>query len=144
MHEEVKCPYCGALADYVDSAQVYQRSYGMIYRCTPCDAYVGTHRSGWLQGKPLGTLANAELRKLRQETHRIFDALWNRQGAPLTRTAAYEWLSRAMGLPSTRSHIAMFDEGQCRKAIQAVQTRDVPSPSFQHFGGHRHHPSSCA
>lgn len=125
MHEEVKCPYCGNLAEFVDSATVYSRSYGMIYRCAPCDAYVGVHRSGWLEGKPLGTLANAELRKLRQETHKVFDALWNRQGAPLSRTDAYAWLARVMRLPARLSHIAMFNADQCRHAIQAVKERDV-------------------
>ena len=57
--EVVMCPYCGERAVYTNSKEVYGRSYGMIYLCRPCDAYVGVHDG---TAKPLGRLANAELR----------------------------------------------------------------------------------
>jgi len=38
-----KCPYCKGETKYVDSSLVYGRSYGMMYLCEPCDAYVGVH-----------------------------------------------------------------------------------------------------
>lgn len=42
--KEVFCPYCGERAEFVDSAEVYHgQSYGLIYLCRPCDAYVGCH-----------------------------------------------------------------------------------------------------
>jgi hypothetical protein len=57
----VTCPYCGQPAIYVDSAAVYRiGSYGMIYLCRPCQAWVGVHPG---TDQPLGRLANAELRR---------------------------------------------------------------------------------
>jgi hypothetical protein len=39
----------------------------------------------------------------------------------MTRHAAYKWLSHAMGLPKERTHIGMFDIGQCLKVEQLVK-----------------------
>ena len=30
-----KCAYCGAKTSFIDSKEVYDRSYGMIYACLP-------------------------------------------------------------------------------------------------------------
>lgn len=38
------CPYCGKPTEYVDSSVIYGRSYGMIYLCRDCRAYVGVHK----------------------------------------------------------------------------------------------------
>ena len=56
---EVYCDYCGRRPEYVDSAVSYGKSYGMTLLCSPCNAYVGVHDG---TNKPLGRLANAELR----------------------------------------------------------------------------------
>lgn len=56
----VICDYCGTPADFVDSSVVYHgHSFGMIYLCPRCGAYVGVHKGS---DKPLGRLANSELR----------------------------------------------------------------------------------
>ena len=67
------CPYCHRQTEYVDSAYVYEQSFGMIYICKPCDVYVGVYE-GTNQAK--GGLANAYLRTLRIQTHQHFDALY--------------------------------------------------------------------
>lgn len=67
--KEVICPYCGRSAEFVDSIAVYRRSYGMIYLCRPCDAYVGVHGRS---DTPLGRLANAELRRWKIAAHDAF------------------------------------------------------------------------
>ena len=56
---KVYCDYCGREAEFVDSKIIYGRSYGKIYLCRNCMAYVGVHKG---TDKPLGRLANAELR----------------------------------------------------------------------------------
>ena len=71
---KVVCPYCGQVAVLVDSSIVYGRSFGLIYLCAPCDAYVGTHK-GSPRHAPLGTLANKELREARLKAHEILDPL---------------------------------------------------------------------
>lgn len=61
------CDYCGGKVIFTDSAIVYHgKSYGNIYYCTNCGAYVGVHDG---TKKPLGTLANAALRSKRREAH---------------------------------------------------------------------------
>lgn len=111
----VICQYCGREAEFVDSAEVYDgRSYGMIYLCRHCDAYVGVHKG---TDRPLGILANKELRRWKNAAHAAFDPLW-RSGKYKRRTA-YKLLSEKMGMPKERTHIGMFDIEQCKQAIAA-------------------------
>ena len=68
--QKILCDYCGRQAEYVDSAEIYNgKSYGMIYLCRPCKAYVGVHRGS---DKPLGRLADAELREWKKRAHAAF------------------------------------------------------------------------
>ena len=121
--KEVYCPYCGKRAEFVDSAEVYHgRSYGMIYLCRPCDAYVGCHDAG-KGDEPKGTLANAELRKWRKAAHEAFDPLWMGGRFRHRRNLAYAWPSGQMGLTKEVTHIGMFDVAQCRQVIRICQER---------------------
>ncbi len=45
----------------------------MCYWCKDCDAYVGCHNN---TTKPLGTMANRELRQWRRRAHRHIDIIW--------------------------------------------------------------------
>ena len=63
------CPYCGNNSEYIDSSFIYGKSYGMIYLCRPCEAYVGVHKG---TDKALGRLANKELRESKKEAHFYF------------------------------------------------------------------------
>jgi hypothetical protein len=119
------CPYCGRRTEYVDSSVVYGRSYGMIYLCRSCDAYVGVHKG---TNKALGRLANKELRKAKKEAHFYFDqiaktALINevyKKFIPNTsnRNKAYIWLSEGLNIPIDICHIGMFDISQCREVVE--------------------------
>lgn len=115
----VWCPYCGQKAQLVDSKEIYRQSYGMMWLCRPCEAYVGVHRDS-KKFKPLGTLANAELRKLRNETHRVFDPLW-KNNPRRTRKEAYALLANLMQIPPEQCHVAMFDKSRCLKAIELLK-----------------------
>jgi hypothetical protein len=114
-----KCPYCGEKPELVDSIVVYGKSYGNMYLCKPCDAYVGTH---WGTHKPLGRLANDELRAWKKVAHASFDPLWQRKmkkgySKAVARGKAYKWLSRSMGIHPDYTHIGMFDIDQCMKVV---------------------------
>ncbi len=115
---DVRCDYCGTRTDFVDSAMVYGRSYGMIYLCPRCHAYVGVHKG---TDKPLGRLANAELRVWKGAAHAVFDPLW-KYGGPFyhNRNGAYRWLSEKMGLPVEKTHIGMFDVAECKRVIDII------------------------
>ena len=115
------CPYCKAKTSFVNSNLIYQQSYGMIYICFECDAYVGCHKG---TDKSKGSLANRSLRKLRNKAHSVFDPLWKakmiRDGCSQSkaRNAAYDWLSRELGIQRELTHIAMFDDQQCHSVIE--------------------------
>ena len=115
---KVYCDYCGRQAEYVDSKVVYGKSYGMMYLCRNCMAYVGVHKG---TDKPLGRLANAELRYWKKRAHAVFDPLWQRGRFRGHRNAAYGWLAQKMGLPVEQTQIGMFDVAQCRKAIHIIE-----------------------
>ena len=90
----------------------------MMYLCRNCMAYVGVHKG---TDKPLGRLANAELRYWKKRAHAVFDPLWQRGRFRGHRNAAYGWLAQKMGLPVEQTHIGMFDVAQCRKAIHIIE-----------------------
>lgn len=107
------CPYCSRSTVFTDSAVVYGRSYGMIYWCKPCGAYVGVHKG---TSNALGRLANKELREFKKQAHAAFDPIW--QEKFMTRMVAYNWLSRRLNIPSEFTHIGMFSEDTCKKVIE--------------------------
>ena len=122
----MNCPYCSLPVAYVDSREVYGRSYGMIYLCRPCTAYVGVHKG---TDKPLGRLANAELRGAKIAAHRAFDRLWKRK-IELTgcskneaRGRGYAWLSRQLGISAKDCHIGMFDVDMCGKVVEVCRIK---------------------
>ena len=92
---KVYCDYCGRETEYVDSKVIYGKSYGKIYLCRNCMAYVGVHKG---TDKPLGRLANAELRNWKKAAHAVFDPLWKYGRFRGHRNAAYAWLAQKMGL----------------------------------------------
>jgi hypothetical protein len=107
------CPYCKQDTVFTDSAAVYGRSYGMIYWCKPCGAYVGVHKG---TSNALGRLANKELRELKKKAHAAFDPLWKDKF--MSRDVAYKWLSNKLNIPLEFTHIGMFGEDTCKKVIE--------------------------
>lgn len=105
----MNCPYCNGQAILKDSSIVYGRSYGMIWICEnypKCDSFVGTHKATL---KPLGTLANAELRALRIKCHAEFDKLWKEKN--FKRQTAYKHLAKFMKIDEP--HFGEFTKEQC-------------------------------
>lgn len=106
------CPYCWQPTEFVDSSAVYRQSYGMIYLCRDCNAYVGVHKG---TDRALGRLAQKPLRKLKHDAHEFFDKIW--QLEYMNRYEAYAWLSNMLDLPSEYTHIGMFSEVTCQRTI---------------------------
>jgi hypothetical protein len=120
------CPYCDVPTQLVPSKVIYgDDSYGMFHSCQQCFAYCGCHKGGT---ESLGSIANYNLRGLRNKTHRIFDPLWRamhkQENYKYTqfeaRTACYMWLSVMMGVEMEYCHIGMFTEQQCLTAIHLI------------------------
>lgn len=109
------CPYCGVVPEYVDSVVIYGTSYGMVYLCRKCDAYVGVHEG---TDQPKGRLANSELREWKKKAHAAFDPLW--QNKHMKRKEAYQWLSEKLGIPKEYTYIGMFSVETCKKVVEII------------------------
>lgn len=112
----VICPYCGQPAEWVENKEIYGKNFGtsyMVYLCRPCKAYVGCHLNS---KKPLGTLANKELREWRKRVHALIDPLW-KEGR-MSRGAMYETLSSNLGYPF---HVGESDIKKCKDAIEIAK-----------------------
>jgi hypothetical protein len=125
---KVICPYCCERAKLTRGGDVYRRNYAPVWLCEPCEAWVGTHKDD-PDHAPLGTLAKAELRALRQRAHQLFDPLWKakmqRDGCSKSkaRAAGYDWLAGQLGREPgfAAVHIGYLDEEGCRAVIEACE-----------------------
>lgn len=125
-----RCPYCDGKAKLLKAGMrgyPYRGDYGAMWVCIDDGAWVGCHRDSKTYA-PLGRLANAALRKLKIEAHAAFDPLWKGEGAPLTRVAAYAWLTAALDAPRP-VHIGYCSEDECRRVIEACRARVTGEPS---------------
>jgi hypothetical protein len=103
---EHPCPECGS------AMLLRQSKFGLFYGCIEypkCKAAHGAHADG----KPLGTPANPETKKARIRAHDAFDELW--KGRHMSRSEAYTWMQRTMGLPEDEAHIGKFTIDQCEE-----------------------------
>mgnify|MGYP001616496071 CR=1 FL=1 len=132
--KKIICQYCGGYGKIENSLRIYQKDYGYIYICEnypSCDAYVGYHIG---TKKPMGWMANEELRAWRKEAHKYFDSLWkykikilDRQNGfrvahkKIARYAAYNWLSNELSIEKKYCHIAMFDVELCQLTIEICE-----------------------
>lgn len=113
----VVCPYCGAFAQKV------QDRWGWKFVCEDCDASVGCHPDG----RPMGTLANRELRGARIAAHAAFDPLWEAAirlrgwSKKRARVTAYVWLAARLEMPYESCHIGMFDVETCERVVRVCQ-----------------------
>lgn len=113
------CPYCEDATEYTDSRVVYGKSYGMIYLCVRCMAYVGVHKG---TDKALGRVADKKLRHAKICAHDSFDKLVECKVYAGTRKSrarkkGYKWLSDQMGIAPEDTHIGMFDVDQCNQVV---------------------------
>ena len=115
-----KCPYCQKEAVLTDSRVIYGKSYGLIWLCSPCKAWVGTHKNSPTH-KPLGSLAKEELRVLRMKAHHSFDSLWKKWG--ITRREAYVYLQNLMDMTPEQAHIGRFNEHECQKLLKLLKEK---------------------
>lgn len=116
----IKCPYCGSRAFLRPASVVYGQkasaSDAPLYVCArfpACDSYVAAHKDSH---KPMGTLANAQLRHQRIAAHATFNKLW--QSGLMSKRQAYRWLQLKLGLPEEDAHIANFSAYRCEQVIQ--------------------------
>jgi hypothetical protein len=113
---DLLCPYCNDNALLVTGKEIYPHRTDLynkeFWQCKKCDAYVGCHPN---TSKPLGRLANAELRQAKMKAHRAFDPLWKK--GEMKRTEAYQWLADKLEIKVSDCHIGMFNIDMCKDVI---------------------------
>lgn len=130
------CDYCGECAVLVTGDVVMPKIHKVHLKhywfCKPCDAWVACHENSPTL-KPVGRLANADLRAAKRATHGAFDVLWMAGFLRQSRTrgdaasksdcisVAYSWLAERMGLPAKVCHIGSFNVDQCNQAQQICE-----------------------
>lgn len=116
----MRCQYCQSAVELVTGDVIYPHREDLsdkkFWRCAPCDAYVGCHPG---TDKPLGRLANADLRKAKQSVHRVFDPIW--KSGQMTRSKAYRMLAQKMGMSKCQCHVGHFNLDECAKALLVLQ-----------------------
>lgn len=125
---QVKCDYCKQPAVLVGGIAIYPHRRDLkamwFWRCVSCSAYVGCHPPGNGDGtKPLGRLANEELRRLKSLAHAAFDPLW--KVGCMKRGDAYYWLSKATGIPLERCHVGMMNETECELVCSTIMKAEL-------------------
>jgi len=112
------CPFCKKEAIWCQNKEIYGRNYGksfMVWLCKPCKSWVGTHNN---TKKPLGTMANEEMRRWRLMAHKTFDPIW-RSGTK-SRNSAYRMLKNHF---KKEIHIGESDVETCKQIIEFVNSR---------------------
>lgn len=120
MSTEILCPYCGKEPEWVPNEEVYGKRYGasyMCYLCRPCGAYVGCHQN---TRRPLGTMANKELREWRMKVHHYIDPIW--KGGLMKRKHVYRFLCRYFG---RQFHVGESTIEDCKQVLE------IPLTSFE-------------
>ena len=72
-------------------------------------------RANKVTKKPIGTLADPSLRRLRNQAHRFFNRLY--ESGLMSKGEAYNWLSVLTGMPESMAHIGFMGEYNCRLII---------------------------
>ena len=112
------CPYCGKPAMFTTGNLHYPHRPDLagkrFWSCAPCDAYVGCHDG---TTKPMGRLANAELRSWKMRAHAAFDPRWKGKGRK-ERAKAYRELAEQLGIRRDDCHIGLFDVFLCRRVVE--------------------------
>ena len=120
----VNCDYCGIPVPITTGREVYPHRPDLytkkFYKCWPCDALVGCHPG---TDKPLGRLANAELRKAKIRAHAAFDYLW--QSGWKRRGSCYAWLADSLNIPQKDCHIGMFDVDLCNRVVEVCEAQQI-------------------
>lgn len=119
------CRYCNSVVKLVNNDEVYGQLVGkwpFVYCCqnSECGALVGLHSNTDI---PLGTLANKELRALRQKAKNSF--LYSVKLKCVTMSAAYKWLASELGKPLSETHYGFMDTEDLQLALKITEATNL-------------------
>lgn len=113
------CPYCGRRSVLRPAEYVYGENTidaaARLYVCSGypgCNAYVGVHDG---TTKPMGSLANPELRNKRIRAHRAINRIIDK--GYMSKDDIYAVLALRLNVPRQETHIGQFSDYLCEQAI---------------------------
>lgn len=114
------CPFCGHEIVKTSNTELYGKEYGngVCYLCRNCKASVGTHPNG----KPLGLLANAEMKRLKKLCHAYFDSCW--KSRKLKRNNAYKILSKKLNISVSDCHFGYFNTDMLNNSLKILENKE--------------------
>ena len=116
------CDYCNRPAQLVGGDTIYPHRPDLyskqFWYCSDCAAWVGVHAGGT---RPLGRLANKELRLAKMRAHSAFDPMY--RSGTMKRNSAYKWLADTLGIPRSECHIGMMGPDMCGRVVEACKAR---------------------
>lgn len=116
---------------FCENRVIYGRNFGewpYVFFCRNCGATVGCHK---YTEDPMGTMADSQTRKLRQQAHGEFDPIW--KDGWLDRSRAYGRLSELMTIPAQDCHFSHMGPRQLRQAlfwIEELKAEIVKDPNL--------------
>lgn len=126
MRETLYCPYCKRPGVLRPAAYVYGDNNldpeKYLYVCSgypSCDSYIGAHKKSM---RPMGTMADSNLRNKRIEAHRALDAIW--KNGYMTKHSTYIWLQNRLNLREKDTHIGKFSYYLCEQTILSNLQRE--------------------
>ena len=118
----IYCVECSnyVIAKLVTGAMVYPNtpkvSRDKYWMCNSCKNHVGVHRNANKNKlKPLGVIANKELRSIRKTIHDIIDPIWREE--KMKRTHIYAIISNELGYNYHTAELKSIEEATRVKDI---------------------------
>lgn len=119
----IKCDQCGHTnVHYTDNSVLYGNTFGKwskIWYCPSCKAAVSCHPNTHY---PMGKMADSATRKARSRAHKYFDQIF-RKYRLMSRSSAYVWLAREMGIKTKNCHISYFNAEQCELVVKLSKAK---------------------
>lgn len=128
-----KCNLCNGKVIYTSNARIYGTEYGsgMMYYCTKCKAYVGTHKPR--PKEALGLLANKEMRDMKCKCHELFDKKWKNEPTSKkrfkARRNAYRELAKKLNIDLGECHFGYFDLDTLKRVYRLLESEETDNVS---------------
>lgn len=115
----VLCPYCNRKARLITGKQLYRSikriKHYRFWRCDSCDAHAKCSRDG----KPIGSLANAELRQLRRKAHDLME--WIVASGTMDESELHKMLCQSVGRKSKRVMLVHYSKDDCQAIVDLLE-----------------------
>lgn len=115
-HSQIYCCGCSrdVCARLTNGREIYPSRMDLqnlpFWKCDSCKNYVGCHHKTKHRTRPLGVIANKEIKRARKHIHAILDPLW--LAGKYKRKEIYKKLGERLGYEYRTAEIRCIDEAR--------------------------------